>query len=312
MNLHNDAEAFQSLSAITAEYIGIPISAVKRDYYIVLMLQNLANSEYADSCVFKGGTSLSKCYPNSIKRFSEDIDLTFIPNDTISKKQRDKALKKIEQIMSENARIEKITAERSDISKSSYVWFDTQSIERIKLEIGSSVRPDPYEKRTLKTYIQEYLEDQCMLEVITEFELESVTINTLCIERTFLDKVMSVKRHAICGTLPQKVRHIYDVTVLFERDDIQKFLSDKEKLKQLLQKTKQTDSYYLQKRDISKEYNPLGDYNFPAWVKYFDDTIRSRYETLHEDLLYTNCKQDFNKSIDVFQKISDLFADLGE
>ena len=44
-------------------------------------------SEYADKCVFKGGTSLSKCYPGSIQRFSEDIDLTYIPDDATSKKQ---------------------------------------------------------------------------------------------------------------------------------------------------------------------------------------------------------------------------------
>ena len=41
-----------------------------------LLLKNLADSEYAEKCVFKGGTSLSKCYPGSIERFSEDIDLT--------------------------------------------------------------------------------------------------------------------------------------------------------------------------------------------------------------------------------------------
>ena len=71
----------------------------------------------------------------------------------------------------------------------------------MKLEIGSSVRPDPYSKRVLKTYIQEYLEKQEMEDVIAEYELKEVVINVLAIERTFLDKVMSVKRHAICGTL---------------------------------------------------------------------------------------------------------------
>ena len=84
MNLHNDKESFNSLIAVTADYIGVPPAAVKRDYYIVILLQNMQNSEYADKCVFKGGTSLSKCYPNSINRFSEDIDLTFIPNDKMS------------------------------------------------------------------------------------------------------------------------------------------------------------------------------------------------------------------------------------
>ena len=78
MNLHEHKEKFEELIAIVADYIGVPVDAVRRDYYIVQMMQNLQNSEYAEVCVFKGGTSLSKCYPGSINRFSEDIDLTFI------------------------------------------------------------------------------------------------------------------------------------------------------------------------------------------------------------------------------------------
>ena len=256
MKLHNDYEAFNDLSVLAADYIGIPVSAVKRDYYIVMMLQKLANSDYSAKCVFKGGTSLSKCYPGSISRFSEDIDLTYIPNDELSKKQYDRALKNIEKLMTEGAYMAKIPEERNDRNKSCIVWFEEDAKEKVKLEIGSSVRPDPYESRALKTYIQEYLESRDMFEVVNEFELEEVWLNTLCIERTFLDKVMSVKRHAICGTLPNKVRHIYDVTTLFERNDIKKFLADKVGLKDLLQKTKYTDSFYLEKRNISLEYDP--------------------------------------------------------
>lgn len=151
-----------------------------------------------------------------------------------------------------------------------------------------------------------------MMDVASEYGLAPVQVNTLCIERTFLDKVMSVKRHAICGTLEKKVRHIYDVKALFDRPDIQAFLGRREELKELLQKTKDTDSFYLEKRNVSAEYNPVGTYDFPSWEKYFDDYIRSRYETLHEDLLYTDEKQDFEKALLAFRRISKLFADIGE
>ncbi|WP_289466235.1 nucleotidyl transferase AbiEii/AbiGii toxin family protein, partial [Klebsiella pneumoniae] len=39
----------------------------------------------APNCVFKGGTSLSKCF-NVIDRFSEDIDITF--NHILNQSQR--------------------------------------------------------------------------------------------------------------------------------------------------------------------------------------------------------------------------------
>lgn len=57
MNLHEHKEEFEELIAVVADYIGVPTAAVRRDYYIVQMMQNLQNSEYAESCVFKGGTN---------------------------------------------------------------------------------------------------------------------------------------------------------------------------------------------------------------------------------------------------------------
>ena len=314
MNLHKHREEFEELIAISADYIGVPVDAVRRDYYIVQMMQNLQNSEYAEACVFKGGTSLSKCYPGSINRFSEDIDLTFIPVEDMNNKKYSRALKRIENTISAGFLMEKIEAERNDRNKSAYVWPENESREtcRIKLEIGSSVRPDPFSKRSMKTYIQEYLDAKGMHNVVEEFDLQEVNVNTLDITRTFLDKVMSVKRHAICGTLPGKVRHIYDVTVLLDRSDIQKFLKDTEHLKQLLSLTKETDSLYLQKRNISEEYDPMRAYAFENWKQYFNDEIRNRYETLHEDLLYTSDRQSFKKAIQAFEFISQLFASIGE
>ena len=314
MNLHEHKEEFEQLVTIVARYVGIPDDAVRRDYFIVKMMQNLQNSEYADMCVFKGGTSLSKCYPGSINRFSEDIDLTFIPVDDMNDKQYSKALKRVESTIVHGFQMEKIESERNDRNKSAYVWPESESKEtcRIKLEIGSSVRPDPFSKKEMKTYIQEYLEANGMDNAVTEFELETVSVNTLDVTRTFLDKVMSVKRHAICGTLIGKVRHIYDVTALFERSDIQEFLKDTEKLKELLILTKKTDSYYLQKRNISGEYNPVEAYAFERWKHYFNADIKDRYEALHEDLLYTSEKQDFEKAIETFESVSRIFSEIGE
>lgn len=41
MRLHENEEDFRDLCSITAGYIGIPEDAVRRDYYIVSMLQKL-------------------------------------------------------------------------------------------------------------------------------------------------------------------------------------------------------------------------------------------------------------------------------
>lgn len=117
MKLHNYPSDFRDLVTIVANQMHLPEPAVKRDYYIVYMLKHLADSEYADQCVFKGGTSLSKCYPGSIERFSEDIDLTFLGMDLLAK-ACDRTIKRIESVMTVGAETEKIDSERSNRSKS--------------------------------------------------------------------------------------------------------------------------------------------------------------------------------------------------
>ena len=64
----------------------------------------------------------------------------------------DKQIKKIEPIMTYGLNTQKIIVERNKRNKSMYVWFDDEA-NKIKLEIGSSVKPDPYSKRMFFQYL---------------------------------------------------------------------------------------------------------------------------------------------------------------
>lgn len=266
--------------------------------------------------MFKGGISLSKCYPHSIERFSEDIDLTFLGME-LSDKVCDKTIKKIEKVMTTGADTKKIDNERSNRIKSMFVWFGDKS-NRVKLEIGSSVRPDPYSQKTVKTYLQEFLEEHNGEDDILKHEHEAVTLNVLNIERTFVDNLMSVKRHSICENIniceniKSKVRHIYDVTRLFALSEIKAFLEDKKELKRLIRITKDTDSYYLEKRGISKEYDPTGLYDFDNWKHHLTSNVRLIYENSHKELLYTDEQQNFDDAIKAFEEINDILKSIGE
>lgn len=310
MKLHENQTEFQELITLTAREKHIPESAVERDYFIVRSLLFLTESPYADRCVFKGGTSLSKCYPGSIERFSEDIDLTFVPEDGMTNKQIERRLKSIEKSMTTDSETEIIPEERNDRNKSLYFWYGKRD-SKVKLEIGSSVRPEPFGSKTLKTYIQEYLESHGFEDVVAEYALVPVTLNVLNIERTFVDKIMSVKRHAICGTICEKARHIYDVARLLPLPEIQAFLKNKSELKRLIDLTKQTDSVYLEKRIIPKEYDPTGAFGFTEWRQSFM-SAKDAYEHLHEDLLYTDAKQLFSDAIRAFEQIDALLQEIGE
>lgn len=60
MFLHNDKELFEEVVSATANDIGLPIAIIEKDYYVTMILKEL--SKRAPECVFKGGTSLSKCH----------------------------------------------------------------------------------------------------------------------------------------------------------------------------------------------------------------------------------------------------------
>lgn len=74
MYLHNDKELFNEVITEVNAKTGISQSIIEKDYYVTMILKLLAMS--TPEIVFKGGTSLSKCF-HLIDRFSEDIDITF-------------------------------------------------------------------------------------------------------------------------------------------------------------------------------------------------------------------------------------------
>src|SRR5690554_4000132 len=59
---------------------GINEAIIEKDFLVCFILLYLfEKSEFKNEFIFKGGTSLSKCY-NLINRFSEDIDLILNPS----------------------------------------------------------------------------------------------------------------------------------------------------------------------------------------------------------------------------------------
>ncbi len=68
-------ERLDALNA-AADTSGLLPHLLEKDIWVVWSLQHLFAGPYAEHLVFKGGTSLSKAY-GLIRRFSEDIDLTY-------------------------------------------------------------------------------------------------------------------------------------------------------------------------------------------------------------------------------------------
>lgn len=314
MHLHNNKKDFNDLITLTSQDVGIPESAIRRDYYLVILLKHLEDSPYADCCIFKGGTSLSKCYPNTINRFSEDIDLTYKITEKQATKNIDSTLKRIEKCIIQDVYCESLIDERSPTKKSCLVWFepDRKVDSQIKIELGSDIKLTLFEKRSFKSYIHEYLEKNQKVEAIIEYGLCAVSLNVQNIEQTFLEKVMAVKQYALTSKLAIKVRHIYDVTQLIRYPAIVKLMGDQSKLKKLVVDVKQSCQVYIESTLGGQLFDARDSFAYETWKDRFNQDIRSVYEKLHLDLLYTNQVQDFNEAILCFEFINSVFIEIGE
>lgn len=75
MKLHEDKFAFLNIINLIHEASSIRADILEKDYYVTLLLRELAGKQVTLPAYFKGGTALYKAQ-KSIRRFSEDIDLT--------------------------------------------------------------------------------------------------------------------------------------------------------------------------------------------------------------------------------------------
>ena len=96
--LHNDRETFEQIILKVSEDSGIEASIIEKDYYVTLFLKKIV--EIQPNIIFKGGTSLSKCY-KVINRFSEDIDLNVETDNKPTEGQRKELKKNIVSIIND-------------------------------------------------------------------------------------------------------------------------------------------------------------------------------------------------------------------
>lgn len=239
MKLHLNKEDFKDLITLTAKDMNILEVYIEKDYWVCYILKNLSESEYLENIVFKGGTSLSKAY-GLIERFSEDIDLQLINFEGGDSKKKN-FIKKIESKISEGLNLldnHPRESKSGNIRKTIYSYKKLieesnffQGSQELVLEINSMSTPEPYEKREIRTYISEFLE-KTNKEYIKEFDLESFYVNVLDKKRTFVEKIFAVMDFSFepnyIEELSNKIRHIYDLYILFNDKEVNEFFNSNE------------------------------------------------------------------------------------
>lgn len=224
---------------------------IEKDFWVCWTLNRIfSNPDFAQHIIFKGGTSLSKCY-GIIDRFSEDIDLTLSKsyigiteeNDPILASTTSQRGKRLNDLT--DAVITKINNDVkpllfSEFQKSLSHYFDENEWQlttaendeqtlifhypscfekisngyiqtAIRLELGARGDNNPCESKAISSYIQQILPE--LFDNPPE-----ISVTALTAKRTFWEKITLL--HAEYHRDPQKplpsrlFRHYYDIVMM--------------------------------------------------------------------------------------------------
>ena len=100
MNLHENKQLFRQAIQFTAQQMNIPDIYIEKDYWVTFVLHTIFHNGIGKESVFKGGTSLSKCF-GLIERFSEDIDLVVLRRKEESNNKLSNKIQEISKVVSD-------------------------------------------------------------------------------------------------------------------------------------------------------------------------------------------------------------------
>lgn len=225
MKLHNDKERFYEAITATSTMFGIEPALVEKDYFVTLFLRKAV--ERIPGLVFKGGTSLSKCY-NLIDRFSEDIDLTLDDEHFTQSKKRN-SIKALIAVCDElglelinKKTIEKHTHGNFNCYDIRYpIIFPSEDVKtELKVEMTYIQKCYPHEQGKAISYIGEFFAKNGNGRVVAEYELDAFTVQVQSLERTLVDKVFAICDYYLSKNTVRNSRHIYDILKLLTKVDV--------------------------------------------------------------------------------------------
>lgn len=246
MKLHLDINAFRVLLEQIHERTGYRTDVLEKDYYVVLMLHELAEKQKAGlPAYFKGGTALYKALKTT-NRFSEDIDLS-VDTRGCSRSQNDRRL---EQAAKKYAVLDRDASSgrtnRSEVISiftydpiTAYDASDTlQRFGRLKIEATSFTISEPTASLEIAPMLYDLASESAQKILREQYDVAPFPILTITTERIFIDKLFAAEAYVRRSAEPQRAfeaaKHIYDLAVMIRQPNIQSLFTDDTLLKKLL------------------------------------------------------------------------------
>lgn len=243
MRLHNDRDAFGVLLDSVSERTGIRMDILEKDYYVTLLLSELAEKQAKLPAYFKGGTALYKSI-GKMKRFSEDIDLTVEIKDC-SKSQGKKRLENAANSYSCMERTQDKEKESNTKGSITSVYEYTpvtvideadalQRFGYVKVEATSFTISEPTEPLKVEPLVYSFSGEDHKNSLKKLYKVEPFDLKTIKIERIFADKILAAEFYYQRRLLFDVSKHIYDITIMLEEDRIKRLMSEEETLIKML------------------------------------------------------------------------------
>lgn len=241
MNLHSDRAAFELIIDEVANSSGVRRDVLEKDYYVTLMLKELADRPNQGYAYFKGGTALYKAL-RSIRRFSEDIDLTVYVEDCPTLSQAKKRL--------ENASLKFNCLPKGETEEnrrgsiiclyvydSLYQLDENDALQRfgkVKVEATSFTISEPTQGIEIAPHLYELCDEDRRKILRESYGVQPFIVQTISLERIFIDKVFAAEFYYVRNEYFDVAKHIYDLTVLMSNDKIKTFLADKDEVTRIV------------------------------------------------------------------------------
>ncbi|WP_218195072.1 nucleotidyl transferase AbiEii/AbiGii toxin family protein, partial [Ursidibacter maritimus] len=280
----------------TADKLDMPRIYVEKDYWVTFVLYTLFNSDRLEnSLVFKGGTSLLKCY-NCIQRFSEDIDLVLLHNQENNNQLKSK-LKHVTDTVSEvleEIYVEGVTNKKGMIRKTAHSYPHLfkdeygQVRESIILEATWLGYFEPYTQCDISSFIGDVLLKNNQEDLAKKYGLLPFQVNVLEPARTLCEKIMSLVRFSYgddyIKDLNLKIRHIYDIHQLLLIPNILVFFQSNS-FDEMLIKVARDDFLSFKNNNEWLNNHPIDSFMFRdidfTWSK-----LKTTYHTLFKKLVF--------------------------
>ncbi len=298
MLLHKDRELFAAVIKAASNELGMPVPIIEKDYYVTMILRQLALN--TAGCVFKGGTSLSKCH-HAIDRFSEDIDITFANKLTQGERKnlKNEVIYNISKYLDIPIIDWENTRSRRDYNCYTFKYepiegaFPDSIITGVKMEVVLGSVAFPTVEMDVDNYVYQVLKKENE-DIIEKYDLNPFRMEIQSIERTFIDKVFALCDYYLQNNINKHSRHIYDLYMLFP-----KIVFD-ETFKQLISSVR----YERSKMPICPSAQPETNINIVLREFIEKGSYRNDYEVI--TTYFQKNKVEYDEAIKVIGAICDL------